>query len=501
MARQGTTEPAERARVRPVALPPEEELARAARDTWPLRELLALAGWFTSARKVTGTGMPRPDDIRAMATDLDLWPGATEKKTAARAEKLKRLRAARDLPEFLALWRTAVDLNLIEVGSGWARAHAELREGLSPERTLEAWVILFDRAIAGDPNTEDLFDVGGFGSGLIRDLLDELYAKPDDAELSLSTLVEAVIEELARPGGQLAKSSGELIEHSRRMAFVTLYQTARGIIPSGGIRLIDRTVEEVREEFAPEKGLLAFYSLTLDESGSHLRDAEIDCAASLTPLGRYGVRRMFLAEGIEAPMLGGLARAGAVEFLDTLRELPREVRVREIEAWAALRSVEDAVTEIAEACAEPTGDGAVRRIVASEILRGLGGPALPPVRVLLGSDRPTVAGLAASTLIGAQDLPEEEVEEVLGSHGLWFTIDSAAGLLHAGEAALVGALESEGTGRSLPFGRLLFQSSGEVWRGDHPQTLPVLDAVGRLHPDRKVAKAARRAAYKARSRA
>ena len=507
MARQGTTEPTERARVRPVALPPEEELALAARGTWPLRELLALADWFASERRLTGTGMPRPDDIRALATDLDLWPGSTEEQAAERAERLKRLRAARDLPEFLALWRAAVDLGLIEVDSGRARACAEVREGLSPQRALDAWVDLFERAIAGEPGTEDLFHVGRFGSGLIRDLLDDLYAEPDDTEISLSALATSIVEELARPGAQLSGASEELIDHSRRMAHMTLYQTALGIGAGGGIRLIDHTGEEVRAEFAPEKGLLPIYSLTLDESGdldesgSGPRDSEIVCAAALTPLGRYGVRRMFLAEGVEAPLLGGLARAGAVELLDALRRLPRDVRVAQIKAWAALRTAEEAVAEIAEACAEPTGDGAVRRIIASEVLRALGGPALPPVRVLLASDRPAVAGLAASTLIGAPDLPQAEVEEVIGSHGLWFTIDSAAGLLHTGESALAGALKSEDPGEGLPFTRLLFQSSGEVWRGDHPQTLPVLDAVGRLHPDRKVAKAARRAAYKARSRA
>lgn len=504
---QGTTEPTEPARVRPVALPPEEELALAARNTWPLRELLALADWFTSERKLTGTGMPRPDDVRALATDLDLWPGATKEQAAERAEKLKRLRAARDLPGFLALWHAAVELGLIEVGSGRARACPEIRDGLSPQRTLDLWADLFERAIAGGSDTEDLFDVDRFGSGLIRDLLDDLYAEPDDTEISLSTLAATIVEELTRSGAQLSGAPEELLSHSRRTAHMTLYQTALGIGPGGAIRLVDHTAADVREEFAPERGLLPIYSLTLDESrvldesGSGPRDAEISCAAALTPLGRYGVRRMFLAEGVEAPLLGGLARAGAVELLDALRRLPREVRVAEIKAWAALRTAAEAVTEIAEACAEPTGDGAVRRIIASEVLRELGGPALPPVRVLLASDRPAVAGLAASTLIGAPDLPPEEVEEVIGSHGLWFTIDSAAGLLHTGESALAGALKSEDAGEGLPFTQLLFQSSGEVWRGDHPQTLPVLDAVGRLHPDRKVAKAARRAAYKARSRA
>jgi len=38
-----------------------------------------------------------------------------------------------------------------------------------------------------------------------------------------------------------------------------------------------------------------------------------------------------------------------------------------------------------------------------------------------------------------------------------------------------------------------------AWRVDHPATADVLEAMGRLHPDKRVAKEARKAAFKARS--
>lgn len=38
-----------------------------------------------------------------------------------------------------------------------------------------------------------------------------------------------------------------------------------------------------------------------------------------------------------------------------------------------------------------------------------------------------------------------------------------------------------------------------AWRVDHPVTADVLEAMGRLYPDKKVAKEARKAAFKARS--
>lgn len=61
-----------------MTLPPEEELAAAALQTSPLRELLALARWVSPDNKLTGTGVPRPDDVRAAVGELDLWPHASE---------------------------------------------------------------------------------------------------------------------------------------------------------------------------------------------------------------------------------------------------------------------------------------------------------------------------------------------------------------------------------------------------------------------------------------
>jgi hypothetical protein len=39
----------------------------------------------------------------------------------------------------------------------------------------------------------------------------------------------------------------------------------------------------------------------------------------------------------------------------------------------------------------------------------------------------------------------------------------------------------------------------ELWRVEHPHTARVLEAIGELHPDKRVAKEARKAAFKTRS--
>lgn len=75
----------------------------------------------------------------------------------------------------------------------------------------------------------------------------------------------------------------------------------------------------------------------------------------------------------------------------------------------------------------------------------------------------------------------------------WLTVDTIAAQLSVeGNSdelqALVEGLAAQHSG---------FFSA--AWRVEHPATADVLEAMGRLHPDKKVAKEARKAAFKARS--
>ncbi|MGW7552264.1 hypothetical protein ACWGJZ_13565, partial [Streptomyces rimosus] len=94
---------------------------------------------------------------------------------------------------------------------------------------------------------------------------------------------------------------------------------------------------------------------------------------------------------------------------------------------------------------------------------------------------------------GATDVPEPSQDMIF-----WLTVDTIAAQLVAADAAEESAAEL----RALVEG-LVGQHSGffeTAWRVDHPATADVLEAMGRLHPDRKTAKEARKAAFKARSR-
>lgn len=76
----------------------------------------------------------------------------------------------------------------------------------------------------------------------------------------------------------------------------------------------------------------------------------------------------------------------------------------------------------------------------------------------------------------------------------WLAVDTIAAQLDAdGEMEELQELVEGLSGQHSGF-------FDEAWRVDHPATAEVLEAMGRLHSDKGAAKAARKAAYKARSR-
>lgn len=118
----------------------------------------------------------------------------------------------------------------------------------------------------------------------------------------------------------------------------------------------------------------------------------------------------------------------------------------------------------------------------------MGAQAEPAVRNVL--DDPELGGLARVWLseLGAADVPPPSEDLVY-----WLTIDTLAAQLAA-----------EGNSEELQalLEGLAQQHSGffaAAWRVGHPATADVLEAMGRLHPDKRIAKEARKAAFKARS--
>jgi hypothetical protein len=209
----------------------------------------------------------------------------------------------------------------------------------------------------------------------------------------------------------------------------------------------------------------------------------------LTPLGIHGVRVRLLEAGAEAPAVGDLADADAEKLLGALISYTEQNAQAEIESWLAARTPLEAARELLTAARGTDDDAPSRRLACQQALSLIGTDAEPALRDVL-EDR-QLGGLARVWLVehGADNVPQPDEEMVF-----WLTVDTiAAQLATAGEADELQRLVQG----------LVDQHAGffdKAWKVDHPATGHVLDAMGRVHPDKQTAKDARKAAFKARSR-
>jgi hypothetical protein len=226
-------------------------------------------------------------------------------------------------------------------------------------------------------------------------------------------------------------------------------------------------------------------------SGRGVGEDDVACfgVVRLTPLGLFGLRARMLDAGADAPAVGDLADKGADVLLDRLSGYPEAVAHAEIEQWLARREPSSAAHELLAAARGDDPRAPMRRLACQQALLLLGPEAGAALREVL--DDRQLGGLARVGLAerGAADVPPPSQEMVF-----WLTIDTIA--------AQLGNAEDADELRELVEG-VVGQHSGffdEAWRVDHPATAEVLEAMGQLHPNRELAKEARKAAFKVRSR-
>lgn len=196
-----------------------------------------------------------------------------------------------------------------------------------------------------------------------------------------------------------------------------------------------------------------------------------------------------LEAGIDAPALGDLTDKGADTLLGGIVYYPEAAARSEVEQWLARRGADGAAGELLDAARGADQQAPLRRLHCQQALALVGAEAEPAVRAVL--DDVELGGLARVWLAerGAADVPPPPESMIF-----WLAIDTIAAQLEAdGDLdELQGLVEG-----------LSGQHSGffdEAWRVAHPATADVLEAMGRLHSDKKKAKEARKAAFKARSR-
>jgi hypothetical protein len=496
--------------VPPVRLAAPEQLAAAALAAPLIKDTMALARWV-------GEGKP-----------VDEWGELSEEQAAAAAAAIGLDPA--DLAEVERAWALAVDLELIVLESGAGSAEDAPERGVAgpelarleagePEAVLDAW--LTAASVVAQTAVEAAIEDVEVAQ---RDDEDEVEAAVEAAaELAAVDESEeeyARLEEAREEAQGLLDDAVQVLYETRALAPTEAEQTlplgvlaALLVVPEGEdpteellgeitetMVLLDPMLQELADlgmlDYRPIDPSLFEESEEEETAGAELEELdpeEVDRFGHvrLTDLGLFGAREWLLEDGIDAPLVGAHAQGDAAELLRGICESANVLPEEEIVEWLQGKEPRAAAAELLAAARGDDLVAPVRRLYCQVALRRLGEPAVPAAREVLGD--PELVGIAGAWLteLGATDLPQPERATVL-----WTTVDALAAQLidTGGQADAMRELVEMLPGPDGP--DRFFE---DLWRVDHTYTRAVLEAVGELHPDKSVAKMARKAAYKAKS--
>jgi hypothetical protein len=348
---------------------------------------------------------------------------------------------AEAVPQLWNLWNLAVDLEFLEPGEGNTVA---VQDDTSEwpfdddEDVLDAWMLGLHSVDYGDPELPD-----------------------EDLTMALAGLTRALLVRLLLAGG--SRDLGELRQE--------LAEAAAEFDELGA-----DAWQAAGDPLASVLDWLAGYGMA-EVAGD---------TVSLTPLGTEGVVHLVDDSDIELDARPAIESMSAHELLVLSAELPEEEADAEFAAWMRLREPNRAAEELLEAAAKDESDALIR-VQAASVVGTLGEDAIPAWQEALKES--SLRPYAATHLSQLQvpDAPEPTPDD---TH--WLILDMwtiSAGL---GRAEFVGSLRDIGPD-------LLNSLLEVVWKIPHAHVEELLDLISQVHPDKQIAKAARRALFKARS--
>jgi hypothetical protein len=425
----------------PIRLPALPELAALARQAPLPRQLSALVGWVGDAgRQVDEAGDLTAEDF--LAANAALAPDRDD--------------------DLVFLWDYALAVD-------WLAFDEDSGDRVVPGETAADW------ASGEDPRVFDSW------SSTLAAVLSETIdvsgpANPDD-------LAEMGLAELDFYGQPMALAM--LLFMTRRDGLSltdfteVLWENASGDLPA------DQAAQA-------RKKWIAYYDdparLLLDKLTELHAVTEAGDVIRLTPLALASLHEQLAGVGVDVPLLPATAaELTGAELLAMAGGVSEEEFEAETDAWVAARGAAAAASELLTlAAAADPGE----RLLAVAAVQRLGAAAEPVWR--RGLEVPALRGYAKIALLaGSPDL--EPVPDDLA----WMATDLLS--LVCDDEFPDPAELAESFREAVPPGRetILFEA---MWRGSHPDAPAVLTYVGRHHPDKRVAKAARTAAYKATSR-
>jgi len=460
-------------RLPPMRLPSAAELAEPARDAPMIGQLRALAAWLGSGRLVTENAELAGGDAAEAAVALGIGVSAAiDDQALPGLTDLPAVGRMRDVPGLDYLWRLALDTGFIELNDEETHAvPGELAQARpdSDDEMLDAWNGVFalvldtlDIAASLDQRRSRELDFFGQGAAL------------------------AVILFLARPDGLLVAEASEMVQ-SAAVAELAPIPAAKA------------WQSWVRAHGDPARLLLG----RMSELGAvRISDSGEGDVARLTPLALAAIRTQLIDAGVEIPLLPPAEQMTAADLITMADGTTEEEFKAETDAWLSARTPESAAVELLSVAAE---SDASSRMLAVALVIELGVSAEPAWRdaldrielrgyakaalATLAEGDPAATGVPAGCDLAADDLAWM-LTDALVMDG-WDDVDDDA---ENEPAALAERLRD-----SIPAGREVaaFEMMARV---PHPDAANVLTVIGKYHPDKRIAKLARKSAYKAASR-
>ncbi|HEX4087792.1 MAG TPA: hypothetical protein VHZ33_03695 [Trebonia sp.] len=255
---------------------------------------------------------------------------------------------------------------------------------------------------------------------------------------------------------------------------------------------------EARERWEQEYGDPA--RLLLDRLHTVLAITEDDDVVRLTPLALAALHEQLVEAGVDIPLLPPTAAELTGSELLAMAEGVTDAEFEaEAQAWVQSRGDDPAARELLELAAQGHPG---ERMLAVAVVTAIGAPAAPALREGLTVE--PIRGYAKVALLslagiddmnGSAEVPSEL--ELTPDDLAWIATDLLAlacdDEFPDPDDLAVSFREAVPVGQETP----LFEAMA---RSAHPDAEDVLNHLGRHHPDKQVAKAARTAAHKASSR-
>jgi len=455
----------------PIRLPSIAELAAQAREAPLPRQLAALAMWVGSGRRVDEEGDLSPSDAAAAAAAAGV--GADD---------------------FAFLWEYAI-------AADWLSYDDADEDLVEPGEVAEAWV---------DDTDEDVrFAWDVTFSAVLSETLEVAAAAPGPARASSPAGDEDDggddEDEGDEPDDDVdGEPALDFLGLPLALAILLFTSRADGV-PRAELTEVfwaDAAVDmtPAQAAVAREEWLAAYgdpVELLLGKLAALSAITEAGDTVRLTPLALAELRDRLVEEGVDIALLPPTAaELTGAELLAMAEGVSEDEFYAESAAWAAARGADAAARELLDLGAH--GDPGDRLLAVAAVTR-IGAAAAPAWRDSLNV--PPMSGYAKITLATLEDdgpAGRPARLEPSPADVAWMATDLLALACDDEypdpDELVVTFNEAVPAGG----GAALFDAMS---RSGHPDAVAVLNHVGKYHPDKRVAKAARTAAHKAASRA